>query len=152
MKGILFFTVLAAVAAVAADESQFSVRGSAPGNLEFSGGGQTIEWEFRNRGAFAGECVEVIRLSGFAGDGETPHRKQLSLRADTIRKHTMTIPAKLSGPFSIRYSLLRDGRVLYTREIRGETMFRLRGEILIDPFSVVTSGDCGTAERRCCRC
>lgn len=119
MKGILFFTVLAAVAAVAADEPQFSVRGSAPGNLEFSGGGQTIEWEFRNRGAFAGECVEVIRLSGFAGDGETPHRKQLSLRADTIRKHTMTIPAKLSGPFSIRYSLLRDGRVLYTREIRG---------------------------------
>ena len=62
MKGILFFTVLAAVAAVAADEPQFSVRGSAPGNLEFSGGGQTVEWEFRNRGAFAGECVEVIRL------------------------------------------------------------------------------------------
>lgn len=115
---ILFFAGLVA-AAVTAAEPQFSVRGSAPGNLEFSGKDQKIEWEFRNRGAFSGECEEVIRLSGPAGEGEAPRRERLPLRADTVRKHTMTVPAELSGPFSIRYSLLRDGRVLYTREIRG---------------------------------
>jgi hypothetical protein len=113
--GILW--ALACIPVVA--EPTFKVKGSVFGNLEFSGAPQRIELEFQNNGSFSGPVDEVIRLTDAWGHGAAPALVTVEMTPELKREHVITIPASWDGPFQLRYSLLAQGQLLFSREIRG---------------------------------
>ena len=113
----LFLAVAAAVACAA--EPVFSCRGNVPGNIQFAAGPVRLELRFENRGSLAGEVTELVRLADFHGNGEAPLRRRVMMEPAGVLEREIMIPPEHRGAFRLTYSLMRNGELVFSREVTG---------------------------------
>ncbi|MDD3155546.1 MAG: cellulase family glycosylhydrolase [Victivallaceae bacterium] len=119
-----FFKIAAflAVLTVAAGEPEFTCRSNAPGNIQFAAEPVRLELKFENRGAFSGDVTELVRVTDFYGNGDAPEQHPATLDPKSVLKREISIPAERKGPFLVTYSLLKDGELVFCRNISGAVL------------------------------
>lgn len=115
---------------VAAAEPKFTCRSNAPGNIQFAAKPVRLELQFENRGVFSGDVTELVRMTDFHGNGDAPERRTVTLDPKSVLKREITIPAERKGPFLVTYSLLKDGELVFCRNISGAVLDPVKA---IDP-------------------
>lgn len=110
--GLMFLTAVAV-------EPLFHCRSNAIGNIQYMGREIVLDLRFENRGAFAGEFTELLRICDVHGNGQAPEIRHIMLEQGSILTRRVTIPADYRGMFRIVYSLMCDGELFFSRSITG---------------------------------
>ena len=119
MKILLPLFLAVAAAAACAAEPVFSCRGNVPGNIQFAAGPIRLKLRFENRGSLAGEVTELVRLADFHGNGEAPLRRRVMMEPAGVLEREIVIPAERRGAFRLTYSLMRNGELVFSRDVTG---------------------------------
>lgn len=119
MKVLLPLFLAVAAAAACTAEPVFSCRGNVPGNIQFAAGPVRLELRFENRGSLAGEVTELVRLADFHGNGEAPLRRRVMMEPAGVLEREIVIPPECRGAFRLTYSLMRNGELVFSRDVTG---------------------------------
>ena len=138
MKILLPLFLAVAAAAASAAEPVFSCRGNVPGNIQFAAGPVRLELRFENRGSLAGEVTELVRLADFHGNGEAPLRRRVMMEPAGVLEREIVIPAERRGAFRLTYSLMRNGELVFSREVTGAILEPVKA---LDPAGPAEHGN-----------
>lgn len=100
-------------------EAHFSALSQVSGNIQFKKEPMIIKLRFENRSQFSGEMTEVVRITDFQGNGALPEVKHVKLDAKTVLEHLVHIPSTWQGGFLIRYSLLQNEELIFSKVVSG---------------------------------